>query len=223
MLKKIAKQIAKFHDRTGIKASSKLVISSIGSSGSVRLRINHYSDKLLGKMNRMGEMKLILSFMLFALFVGPTFSQSNLQEQNFEILRIYRERVESTLSPECVWYLASLFGPDEVFPSLPNAYEITNLEFVNADLDHPFFDQNRLAPYIHNLYESHQITSALNECKTYGNDGSSVLVFLFNLLRNYVRIVERPPGSIDGKTAEKLCTFYCCGSTVLSFLLVQKT
>ena len=223
MLKKDAKQIAKFCDEIGIKASSKLVISSLGSSGSVRLRINYYSDKLLGKMNRMGEMKLILSFMLFALFVGPTFSQSNLQERNFEVLQIYRDRVESTLSPQCVWYLAPLFGSVEVFPSLPNIYEITNLEFVNADLDHPFFDQNRLAPYIHNLDASYQITTALNQCRSYGDDDSRVFVFLFNLLRNYVAIVARPPGLIEGKTAEKSCTFCSCGSTVLNFLLVQKT
>ena len=173
-------------------------------------------------MNRMGEMKLILSFMLFALFVGTTFSQSNLQERNFEILQIYRDRVEVPLSPQCVWYLAPLFGQDRVFPSLPNVYEITNLEFVNADLDHPFFDQNRLAPYIHNLDASSQITTALNQCRDYGDVDSRVLVFLFNLLRNYVAIVARPPGLIEGKTAEKSCTFYCCSSTAHSLLLVPK-
>ena len=207
MLKKVAKQIAKFHDRTGIKASSKLVISSLGSSGCVRLRINYYSDKLLGKMNRMGEIKLILSFMFFVLLVNPTISQSNLQERNFEILQIYSDRVEATLSPQCVWYLASLFGPDGVFPSLPNIYEITSLEFVNADLDHPFFDQNRLAPYIHNLDVSYQITTTLSECRSYGDDNSRVLVFLFNLLRNYVAIVARPPGLIEGKTAKNHAHF----------------
>ena len=167
-------------------------------------------------------MKLMLSFMLFALFVGTTFSQSNLQERNFEILQIYRDRVEATLSPQCVWYLAPLFGPNKVFPSLPNVYQITNPEFVNADLLHPFFDQNRLASYIHNLDASYQITTALNQCRSYGDDDSRVLMFLFNLLRNYVAIVDRPPGLIEGKIAEKLCTFYCCGSTVLSLFAGTK-
>ena len=122
------------------------------------------------------------------------------------------------LSLECVWFLAPLFGPDEVFPSLPNVYQINNLEIVTDDLNH----QNQLAPYIHNQDASYQITTALNECRGYGDDDSRVLVFLFNLLRNYVEIVKRPPGLRKGKTTEKSCTFYSVGSTVYSLLLVPK-
>ena len=167
-------------------------------------------------------MKLILSFMLFTLFVGTTFSQSNLQERNFEILQMYRDRVTSPLSLECVWFLAPLFGPDEVFPSLPNVYQVTDLEFVADNLNFPFFNQNRLAPYIQNQDASYQITTALNQCRSYGDDDSRVFVFLFNLLRNYAAIVERPPGFGEGKTAVKLCVFYSYGSTVHSLLLVLK-
>ena len=174
-------------------------------------------------MNRMSGMKLILSFMLFDLFVDKTISQSNLQERNFEILQLYRDRVAANLSLECVWFLAPLFGQDEVFPSLPNAYQINNLEFVNDDLDHSFFDQNRLAPYIHNQDASYQISTALKECKDYGDPNSQVLVFLFNLLRNYVAIVERPHGLVEGKKElKKSLQFYSSRSIVNSLLLVLK-
>ena len=39
--------------------------------------------------------------------------------------------------------------------------------------------------------------------KDYGDRNWQVLVFLFNLLRNYVAIVERPHGLMEGETAEQ--------------------
>ena len=130
-------------------------------------------------------MKSILAFVLLMVFALPALSQNNINE-NFVILRGYHQRIASSLSLECVWYLSSLFGENKLLPSLPESFSTPIIEFLSPSVPQPFFNQQQLATFFLNPNEINLLSTALTQCETYGDSNSVATVFLYNLLRNYI-------------------------------------
>ena len=130
-------------------------------------------------------MKLILGCSVLIVFAVPALSQYS-NNENFEILRGYHLRIAGSLSFECVWFLSSLFGENGVFPSLPETSPIPTVEFVNPDVPQPFYNQQRLTPFFQNLTETNRLATVLRQCNNYDDNNTVTVVFLYNLLRNYV-------------------------------------
>ena len=135
-------------------------------------------------------MSLIISFklVLFCL-LGLTLRTSNCQNvdvnENFETLIIFRDLIGSSLSSECTWFLSSLFGENDLFPPLPPRSQINTVPFINPNFPQLFLTQEQLSVYYQNPNNANQLNSFITTCESFNDSSSSVLVFLYNLLRNY--------------------------------------
>ena len=130
-----------------------------------------------------------LNVVLVCLICFVAFEKSNSQNvdvnSNFAILRAYTASAGSSLSLECVWFLSSLFGENALFPALPSSSQIPTHSFINPNSPQTFLTQDQLSVFYQNPAQSDQISQAIRRCDDYDDSSSSVLVFLYNLLKNY--------------------------------------
>ena len=134
---------------------------------------------------RSKSLNVVLVCLICFVAFEKSYGQNVDVNSNFAILRAYATSARSSLSLECVWFLSSLFGENALFPALPSSSQIPTESFINPNLPQPFLTQDQLSVFYQNPAQSDQISQAIRRCDDYDDSSSSVLVFLYNLLRNY--------------------------------------
>jgi len=161
--------------------------------------------------------KLVLMSLLNSVMLKTVNCQSSNQNANFETLRSYSGSISSSLSLECIWFVSSLFGEDDLFPPLPQLSQLNTIAFINPDFPPSFLTQGQLSAFYQNPGQARLLDESISSCEIYRDTRSSVIVFLYNLLRNYAEqrvttlqpfqscsnFVGIPTSSFDGECKKK--------------------